>query len=125
MWYSRVWYYDPPDSRGPRAPSLYGVGSGAGVYADFHKKKIGQQSGGWEPRRRFCPFCRYELKLGQKGVAAHWISLFVRTAFCMCGQTPTRPAKMGLACAPLSLHKERGKRSARGNPLGTPGNFDF
>ena len=41
MWYSRVWYYDPPDSRRPRAPSLYGVGLGAGVYADFPKKNSG------------------------------------------------------------------------------------
>ena len=58
----------------------------------------------------------------RKDVAAHWISLFIRTAFYMRGQTPTRPAKTGLACAPPFFTQRKGEKKRHGElPWGPPG----
>lgn len=44
----------------------------------------------------------------------------------MRGQTPTRPAKMGLACVPPFFTQRKGeKKRQREPPWGPPGNFDF
>ena len=54
----------------------------------------------------------------RKDVAAHWISLFIRTTFYMRGQTPTRPAKTGLACGPPPFFTQRkGEKKRQGEPL--------
>ena len=102
-----------PNPRG-RSPFFIWAGLGGSVRVDFHKKKIGQQSGGWEPRRRFCPFCRYELKLGQKEVAAQSMS-FLEGLRSLCADIPQQ--KSGLR-ATFFLHtKKEGKDVPRGVPL--------
>ena len=58
--------------------------SGDAVSADFHKEKIGQFSGGLggkTPSGVFASFCRYELMLGQKDVAAHGMPFFAGLRF--------------------------------------------
>ena len=94
--------------------------SGDAVSADFHKEKIGQFSGGLggkTPSGVFASFCRYELKLGQKEVAAQSISFLGRIAFFMRGHTATKVWPEGHL---LSSHEERRQRRAKGEPLGTP-----
>ena len=111
-----------PGGLGP--PCCMNVGSADAVPADFHKKKIGQQSGGpgAKPLASLCVLS----PRGERDVAAHWISLFIRTAFYMRGQTPTRPAKTGLACGPPPFFTQRkGEKKHQGEPPGPPENFDF
>ena len=57
----------------------------------------------------------------RKDVAAHWISLFIRTTFYMRGQTPTRPAKTGLAYGPPPFFTQRkGEKKRQGEPPWNP-----
>ena len=110
-----------PGGLGP--PCCMNVGSADAVPADFHKKKIGQQSGGpgakppaslcvLSPRgERTWPRIGYPFSLGQRFICADKLQHAL--------QKRVWPAH------PPSLHKERGKRSARGSPPGPPRYFDF
>ena len=82
------------------------------------RKSAGNLGPGGTPGSIFAHFCGS----GQKWVAAHGISLFVRTTLYMRGQTPTRPAKMGLACwpPPFSAPRKEAKRRQGSTPLETP-----
>ena len=84
-----VWIYNHHNPRGG-SPYFMNAGCGVRVAADFLFMKIGRQSGGrGPPGSLFAHFCTEP----QKWVAAHGISLFIRTTVYMHGQTPTRPAK--------------------------------
>ena len=61
----------------------------------------------------FASFCRYELKLGQKEVAAQSITFLGRIAFFMRGHTATKVWPVGHL---LSSHEERRQRRAKGVP---------
>ena len=112
-----------PGGLGP--PCCMNVGSTDAVPADFHKKKIGQQSGGpgAKPLASLCvlssrgertwPRIGYPFSLGQRFICADKLQ-----------HAPQK--RVWPAGHPLSLHKERGKRSARGSPPGpSPGVLIF
>ena len=113
-----------PNPGGPGPPCCMNVGSADAVPADFHKKKIGQQSGGpgakppaslcvLSPRgERTWPRIGYPFSLGQRFICADKLQHALQKRVWPAGH-------------PLSLHKERGKRSARGSPPGPPRYFDF
>ena len=101
------------------------VGSGDVVPADFYEEKIGKFSGGLgakppaslcvlSPRgERTCPRIGYPFSLGQRFICADKLQHALQKRVWPAGH-------------PLSLHKERGKRSARGSPSWTfPRYFDF
>ena len=70
----------------------------------------------------FASFCRYELKLGQKDVAAH--SMFFLEGLCsLCADKPLYPSFSGLACGPPSFFARRKKaKTCQGaSPPGPPG----
>ena len=56
----------------------------------------------------FASFCRYELKLGQKEVAAHSM-FFLEGLRSLCADNPPYPSFSGLACRPPSFFTRRKK----------------
>ena len=114
------YFFSPAPNRspGPRAPLLLNADSRKNGNAGFPGKEnrpISWGPGGKAPGVSLRPF-----STRRKDVAAHWISLFIRTAFYMRGQTPTRPAKTGLACAPPFFTQRKGEKKRQGEPPWTP-----
>ena len=70
----------------------------------------------------FASFCRYELKLGQKEVAAHSM-FFLEGLRSLCADNPPYPSFSGLACGPPSFFARRKKaKTCQGaSPPGPPG----
>ena len=66
----------------------------------------------------FASFCRYELKLGQKDVAAHSM-FFLEGLRSLCADNPPYPSFSGLACGPPSFftRRKKAKTCQGGNPL--------
>ena len=110
---------------GPGPPCCMNVGSGDAVPVDFYEEKIGKFSGGLgaKPPASLCvlsprgertwPRIGYPFSLGQRFICADKLQ-----------HAPQK--RVWPAGHPLSLHKERGKRSARGSPPGpSPGVLIF
>ena len=106
-----------PNPRGRSPLFIFGFYDTAGEVL-LKREPTGSLGVRGNPGGVFASFCRYELKLGQKEVAAQSISFLGRIAFFMRGHIATKVWPAGHL---LSSHEERRQRRAKGvPPLGIP-----